>query len=335
MAVLTILLPVVLVAFTNRLEWIATILAIIRTGACIAYFAVCVRLVPWRKHRGGTDRLAVREFVRLGGWMTLSNVLNPFLVSLDRVIIVGLVSISAVAYYSTPLEIITKLSIVPGAIVGVLFPAFATTFVGDKNRTLFLLSQGTKYTFFALFLPVIATVIFADEVLRVWLGLEFAANSGRVLQILAVGVLINSLAYPAVALLQGVGLPEKVAIFHLFEIVIYLPILWFLTHRYGIVGTAVAWTLRVALDTTILCSVALFQFPRKWLRLSHVMLPLLFFSALLITPFFMNEIIAKLCYFIASIILVFLVSWHFMLLHEEKKTISGYLRIAFEGITRK
>ena len=45
--------------------------------------------------------------------MTVSNVVNPLMVYFDRFLIGGRISMSAVAFYVTPYEVVTKLSMIP------------------------------------------------------------------------------------------------------------------------------------------------------------------------------------------------------------------------------
>ena len=109
----------------------------------------------------------------------------------------------ALAYYTAPFEIVSRLAMVPGAVSGVLFPAFALSLVRDPTRTKVLLSRGVKYIFLAVFPVVLVISAFAPEALRLWLGVSFAQNSSSVLRWLAVGVAIaNCLAQLPFALLQ-------------------------------------------------------------------------------------------------------------------------------------
>lgn len=56
-----------------------------------------------------------------------------------------------------------------------------------------------------------APLLVAFEGLMLWLGSEFADNSTLVLQLLAVGVFINSLAHVPSGLEQGAGRPDLTA----------------------------------------------------------------------------------------------------------------------------
>lgn len=244
--------PLLVLPFSNSLFFVTLILVIGRLVAWVMHLFFCIRAMPRLRSEFSMQSSVVKPLFHFGGWMTVSNVIGPLMVYLDRFVIGALVSVAAVAYYATPYELVTKLWVIPGAIVGVLFPAFATSYVHDKPRAALLFARGTKYVFLTLFPVVVVLVAFAYEGLDLWLGSEFAQHSTPVLQWMAVGVFINSMAHTPFALVQGAGRPDLTAKLHLIELPIYLFLLWWLLHLYGIVGAAMAWTLRVAIDTILL-----------------------------------------------------------------------------------
>src|SRR6266700_8089164 len=168
--------------------------------------------------------------------MTVSNIVSPVMVTMDRFLIGTLTSMTAVAYYATPSEVVTKLLIIPGALVGVMFPAFSASFECDRGRAAALYARCVRYVFLILFPVVLIIVGFAQKGLTLWLGADFAQHSFRVLQWLALGVLLNSLAQIPFALVQGAGRPDLTAKLHLVELPAYLLGLWWLISAYGVVG---------------------------------------------------------------------------------------------------
>ena len=166
--------------------------------------------------------------------MTVTNVVGPVMVTMDRFLIGAMLSITAVAYYTTPYEMVTKLWLIPAAMVGVMFPAFSTSFEQDRDRTRRLYDRSLKYLVLALFPLVLLVIVFARNGLKFWLGAAFAQNSFHVLQWLAVGVLVNSLANVPFAMLQGLGRPDVTAKLHMIELPVYLVALWGLTKRLGL-----------------------------------------------------------------------------------------------------
>ena len=104
-----------------------------------------------------------------------------------------------------------------------------------------------------LLFPVAAfAIMFANEMLTLWLGASFAQNSFRVLQLLMIGVFVNGFAQVGFAVVQGAGRADLTAKFHLLELPVYIALLWYLLSRFGVVGAALAWSLRTLLDMTLL-----------------------------------------------------------------------------------
>ncbi len=244
--------PLLALPFSSSLVPVIGILVVGRVIGLLAHLFACFHAMPLLRHDFVLRRSMVLPVVKLGGWMTVSNVIGPFMVYLDRFLIGALLSASAVAYYTAPFDMVTRIWVIPGAMVGVLFPAFAVSLMQDPDRTGVLLSRSIKYIFLAVFPVILVIVTLAPEGLRLWLGPAFAQNSSSVLRWLAAGVFVNSLAHVPFALIQSTGRPDITAKLHLLELPIYFVAVWLLTKRLGIEGTAIAWTARVALDAILL-----------------------------------------------------------------------------------
>jgi O-antigen/teichoic acid export membrane protein len=161
-------------------------------------------------------------------------------------------SLTAVTYYSTPFEAVMKLLVLPAALVGVLFPAFSSALVTDRERAAKLFRRAVKYVALTLLPVTLIVVIFAENGLRLWLGPTFASHSARVLQWLAIGIFVNGLSTLPFAFVQGAGRADITGKIHLLELPFYLITVWFLTKHFGIEGTAIAWTIRVIVDCVLL-----------------------------------------------------------------------------------
>ena len=91
---------------------------------------------------------------------------------------------------------------------------------------------------------------------RLWLGADFAREGTAVLQLLSIGVLANTMAQAPANLIQARGQPKWMAIVHLLELPFFLLAIWYLTGRFGIAGTALAWSSRTIIDCAILFALA-------------------------------------------------------------------------------
>jgi O-antigen/teichoic acid export membrane protein len=268
----TFLGPVGVLPFSRSLLTIVAVLLIGRVLAWICHLLLCFRVLPALRSRLTFDRSAVMPLLRFGTWISVSNIVGPLMVSVDRFVIGGMISVSAVAYYTAPYEVVTKLWMIPAAFTGVLFPAFAAAWTQDADRAAHLLRQGVKYTFLLLFPVSLVIATLGEEGLALWLGPDYAANSTRVLQWLAIGVFLNSLAQIPFALIQAAGRPDITAKLHLLELPFYVAALWFLIRAAGIEGAAMAWTLRSLIDTAAVFWIARHltsrhTFPLKWIAL--------------------------------------------------------------------
>ncbi|MDH5299031.1 MAG: flippase, partial [Desulfobulbaceae bacterium] len=252
MGIFSFLAPLAVLPFTDSLYPVVAVLVAGRLLAWFVHLVLCIRLVPGLSRGRGFHRSLLRPLLSFGGWMTVSNIVSPLMVYVDRFLIGAFISMAAVAYYTTPYEVITKVWIIPAGLVGVIFPAFSSWFGQERQKTAELFAQGVKYLFVLVFPIILVVVVFAGEGLSLWLGGAFALQSKAVLQWLAVGVLVNCLAHVPFVLLQGAGRPDLVAKMHVAELFVYLPALWLLLPVFGIKGAAMAWAGRVLLDAIIL-----------------------------------------------------------------------------------
>ena len=253
MGLFTFLGPLAVVVYGEpRLDWVASVLVAGRVLACAihAYFAWRVLPVPRGTWRWRTAWL--RPLCVSGGWLTVSNVVSPFMGYVDRFVIGSLVSAAAVAYYVTPQELMTKLWIVPGALTSVLFPMFAAAVNQQSQQTWDTLTRSVRWLLALLFPITLVIALFARELLGLWVGNEFSKHSAVLLQVFAAGILINCLAHVPFTLIQGGGQARTGAIIHCIEFPFFVLALMILTWRFGALGAALAWLLRMLVDAGLM-----------------------------------------------------------------------------------
>lgn len=249
MSVLTYVSPLCVLPFSNRLDWVVLSLLLVRAFFLVVS-VVQVRLVNRDLlNRIHWDKQHLKRLLGFGGWMTVSNLVGPIVMYLDRFVIGSVLGMAAVAYYVTPYELATKLLVIPSALVGVLFPMFSSSLmVTDSSKASELFWAGVRWVFIALFPAVLVLCVFAEEGLSLWLSQDFAKNSAFVLQWLALGVLVNGLAFVPFSYIQAAGRPDLTAKLHLLEVLPYLGLLWFVMEDFGLRGVAIVWTIRVTFD---------------------------------------------------------------------------------------
>jgi O-antigen/teichoic acid export membrane protein len=249
-ATLTQIAPLLVLPFSSKLTWLVGALALSRLLGAVVFVVAALRQIEAPFRGPFLEKKRLRALFTYGGWLTVSNVIGPLMVYADRFFIGSLASMSAVTYYATPYEAVTRLWILPHSLTRTVFPIFSAG--TEVHRRTSIYSNALKYLALALAPVVLVVVVFAPDLLRLWVGEAFAENSTLVLQILAIGVLVNSLALVPYTLIQGLGRPDITAKFHLLELPFYLLFLWYGVEYWGIVGAAAAWTVRVSVDGLLL-----------------------------------------------------------------------------------
>lgn len=256
LGVLGFVAPLLAVLYSPTLVAATVALLVVRLGAASAYARLVSRLLPNTTGRAVTSRHEVRALLGFGGWLTVTNVVGPIMVYVDRFIIGGVLAVTAVAHYATPFDVLARIEIIPTALMGVLFPAFSIAAVTDPARLAYLYGRAVP-ALLAVSAPLLtATFLFAHEALTMWIDSDFADAAAPVARWLSVALLVNLAARGALTVLQARGRPDLVAKTHLAELLPYLALLWVLTMNFGIIGTAAAWLVRVLADTLILNELA-------------------------------------------------------------------------------
>jgi O-antigen/teichoic acid export membrane protein len=326
------IMPLVGLYLDYNLPKIMVLLLISRVAVLIAYFAISIKFIDFLNVKKRLIKKTFKRLLAFGGWVTISNIISPILVNIDRFIIGSILTLSAVGYYTAPSEMITRLSLISSSLVMTIFPAFS--FIGelDKERLAILYTRTIKYLLLALGFIVILMILFADKILKIWLGRDFVVQSILVFQILAIGVLINSIARVPSSLLQGLGRPDITAKFHLLELPIHLLALWFFVRKFGIAGAAIAWTLRVTLDACLLfwgCSV-LKIVPISIVNRTRTLkncLIFLFIGVNVVVVFMLGrEFISQSIYAISFVSIFSLIAWRYALNLVEKRVLIATLR---------
>lgn len=262
---LLFLSPCVSAWFSPRLDLAVAALLATRLLVLVAHVLPCLSVV--RLSAVQVRRQWVAPLLRFGGWLTVSNVIAPVIVYIDRFVVGALLSAAALAYYSAPFEVVSRLLLLPIALTGALFPALIRSQVSEPHSGQALRQRTLKLTL-AVVLPVaVMGAVFAEPGMRVWLGPEFAAKSAPVMQMLLLGFVLNSVAQIPFAALQGYGCTRQTAFVHLAELPAYIVVLLALVQAHGLVGAAIAWSLRALVDLVALA--ALLQSVERRLKIGQ------------------------------------------------------------------
>ncbi len=327
-SVASFIIPIVVVRFTNSLYPITAALVAGRVIVFMIYFYFCLKWTPGMRKWSLPGTSLARKMLGFGTWVTISNVVSPLMDYMDRFVIGAMLTMSAVAYYCTPFDMVSRLWIIPGSLMGVAFPVFSATFGRDPARFATLYERASKYAIMGVAPVSMALVVMARPLLSFWIGREFASHGTAVLQILAIGVFINASAQAPYTAIQGMGRPDLTAKFHLLELPIYITVLRLAVPAMGITGAALAWTLRNTVDAVLLhwCAGRMMPAERKRSGYHAFAFPLLL-AVMAMSVFLTRGMRAfgpRLAYLLCLLPPLFWLLWRFLMDPEEKALFTGF-----------
>lgn len=241
--------PLVVAYFHGpELSFLIASCVIARMLVSVPMFLACRKHVPLRGWPHGEVRW-LRTLFSFGSWITVSGIVNPILVSLDRVAIGALSGASAVTYYVVPLNLTSKIMVIPTSISRTLFPRWS---MQDRARA-HVLAFDAVLAMALLMTPLtLALQTALLPFLRLWLGERLANVAAPLGEIFLLGMWVNALAYIPSTLLQAQGRPDITAKFHAIEVVPFVAALWLGLKLGGVWGAALVWTLRTLVDAVLL-----------------------------------------------------------------------------------
>lgn len=241
-------LPVLL--FSDSLAAVVAVLAAGRVLATVVYLLFCLRAMPVLRSKFVVRPSRVWPLVGFGGWLSVSTFVGATS-PIDRLMLGAFVSMSAVAAYTVPFEVVTRLMIFPLGLLAVLFPAFSALSVGDGQRIRRLCARASR-CLLALVAPFIGLLLaLSYDLLDLWVSTDLALEATPIAKWLAIGVLINALAFVPLTALQGVGRADVTAKLQLAIFPFYVLLTWYLLELVGATGAAIAWTIREAVTAAV------------------------------------------------------------------------------------
>jgi O-antigen/teichoic acid export membrane protein len=256
----------------------------------------------------------VKTLFSYGGWVTITNLLNPLLTTMDRFLIGTILNVDAVAYYAVATNLSSKASMIPGAVMSSMFPKLSRGTGQDAER----LASEAVISLAAIMTPLIVAGLVAMPLfMDLWVGSGFASHAAPVATILLMGMWINGLAWIAYGHLQARNRPDIVAKFHTLEVIPYLIGVWFGLHHFGLIGAAWATTLRVSVDGILLFAVA--GRLQGWRRISSGGI------LVVIAPFCAPEHIFSYKLILATAILMTTLGWSWIVAPALRETVLSRL----------
>lgn len=237
----------------------AVLILILYSSTVQAYFAVqatvavvhalVLRHLFWRSMGASPDgRGRFRPEVLRTAWkftagMTAIAICAALVAQVDRIILSRLVPLEEFGYYAVAWVVASGLAVVSLPALNTLFPRFSALFAsGDDGAIRAGFHRGAQ-ALAVLLLPLGSVVaLFSFPIMQAWTGnAAIARNAAVLVTLLSMGMALNGLMAPVYALQLAAGATRLALKLTFGQLAILVPLVTFLTLRYGVVGAAFAW----------------------------------------------------------------------------------------------
>ncbi|MFM0739775.1 oligosaccharide flippase family protein [Paraburkholderia xenovorans] len=208
-------------------------------AACRAIGIRRMRLPQWH---------VMLELFRYGRWMLLFSGAGMIASTLDRMLIGTMMGARYVTYYTAPQNLVSRLNLLPVAMVRTLFPRLSAVSRVDADA----LAHRSLAFLNGAFTPCVIVALFAlKPFLTLWLGATVAA-AAPVAGVLVLGVWLAGQSSILGILIQAQTNPALVAGVSWLQLPLFIVALWAGIHWYGIMGAGVVVAFKALFDYGVL-----------------------------------------------------------------------------------
>ncbi len=152
-------------------------------------------------------------------------------------------------YYTVPQNLVTRLNMLPNAVVRTLFPRLSAI---DRDHADKLVRQSLEFLN-GVFTPIMIVAIFAlQPFLDLWVGPELALQSAPVGRVLVIGIWLVGQASVVRILIQSQVNPARAGLAGVIQLPFFVAALWFGVAHFGLIGAAVVVAARALVDYGVL-----------------------------------------------------------------------------------
>lgn len=245
-------IPVLLWALHIGLAGAVGVIAAAAGVVAVLHGAVACRFLP-RLRTPALARGLIAPMMGYGASTGAMVLVALVLMHAEKFFVAGYGSASALGFYAVAFTLARLLVVLPGALAQVLLPAFSRLQMDENRAPMEALWTRSLRALVLVNLPLAALLAFSSApLLQLWAGPEYAAMSRVPLVVLTIGCFIDGLSFVPRMLLQATGRPDLMAKYLACTVLPYLAAAAWLIERWGIVGAAVAWTARTAVECTLM-----------------------------------------------------------------------------------
>lgn len=275
------------------------------------------------------NREIVKPLLKFGGPLVVSGIAAILLINLEKIVLTKAASVEVLAYYTVAFTFANMATLFSSSMIQSLIPAFSQLFKPEKKSELNkLFARSLKINIIFLIPILMFLVVIAEPFFTVWAGEIYGLKSSPPFYILLCGLFFNVIAYVPYSVLMASGRTDIFAKIYWIELFPYIFLIAVSTYKFGVIGAAAVWSLRVMADALIItvlarriAGVSLNIFNGRIYILPLIILVLL--PPALIAGFINNYSIWLLFLMPACTLVYAVIAWKNFLKKDEKIWLSG------------
>ncbi len=227
-----------LLMFDYGLVAIVTFRVVASAINCLLLWVTVRGLLPALRFSWPQTKL-MRSLVEFSTFSFMSRMAAVTYAHADKLIIGAFVGIKELAYYTVAATLANRVLGLMFRVSAVLFPAASTLAAqGKVNELEILYVKASRYVGFLNGSILILIAAFAEPILRLWIGADFAVHGVLVLQLIAIAHFVDSLTNLPSLVNDGMGHPRVSGTFALVRAALGLALLFAMVKALGIEGAA-------------------------------------------------------------------------------------------------
>jgi O-antigen/teichoic acid export membrane protein len=185
------------------------------------------------------------EIWKFAAGMTGISIVSIILTQTDKIILSKLLPLEEFGYYNLAATISSGLSIVTVPIFTSVFPRFSQLVSQGEEQKLVELYHKSCQLLSVVLLPLAVVLsLFSYDILLIWTGSQTIAHKAHLLvSFLTIGTAFNGLMNVPYALQLAYGWTKLALYINVVAISILIPLLFYLSGKYGAVGAASVWAI--------------------------------------------------------------------------------------------
>ena len=215
--------------------WLRVLLSLLNAMLLAASIRRLLPTLAWAR----PDRATVRGMGSFSAYAFLSRVASLSYAHGDKLIIGAVVGMKPLAVYAVAATLGNRVLGMMYRVSAVLFPAAsALSASGDEARLQSIYLKASRYVVYVNLSALLLIAVFAEPLLRHWMGTEFSVGGAVILQLMALSQFISSLTNLPSLVNDGRGHPKVTGLFAFAHAVLGLGLVYALVLRFQIVGAA-------------------------------------------------------------------------------------------------